>query len=363
MKSKINLGLLLCAFMMMFGWSSCSKERDEVQPAPLNDNELVESQLKLLKTRSGANEANTIIITTASSFSMSINYASDLIVNWGDGTEEINGLSHTYTDNLPVHTICIYGSQDAITSIHFNANEVIFVDVSRDTALYYFGSLGNRLTKLDLSNNKNLVIFKCFYEQISSLDFSQNHKLLQLVCYNSELRNLKLPINTSLKTLKCDYNNLDSLDLSSSIHLNRLNCNFNRLKKLDFSHNVELDYVLCSNNQISTLNGLQDTLETLNCSYNQITSLNLSRNKALQTILCDNNRLDDLVLPNTTKLDTINCSYNIFSTDPDKMLQLISQLPDRRNKDKGRISINNVSNLSTLQMFGTVLNWDIALVD
>lgn len=294
---------------------------------------------------------------------MSISHTSDLIINWGDGTEEINGLSHTYTDNLPVHTICIYGSQDAITSISITEQEVIFIDVSRDTVLNYFRSIGNRLTKLDISNNRRLESFLCNNEHISLLDFSQNDKLKQLHCSSSEVAKLMLPIKSNLETLMCNRNSLDTLDLSNSIHLKSLMCASNKLRKLDVSQNNKLNYISCFNNQIIAIDGIPDSLARMDCSENQMTSLNLSRNLALQTVWCYKNQLENLVLPDSKELITIICSYNIFSTDPDKMLQLISKLPDRRNKDKGRITINNVSNLSTLQMFGTVLNWDIALVN
>lgn len=361
MKSKINLGLLLCAFAMIFGWSSCSNDLEDMTPVVNDDASLVKAQLELLKkqTKAQSDATNTILVTTKKMVSFNVEHNSDIVVAWGDGTSDINVFEHTYTDNLPVHTILFYGRQDAIVHLSVTSNEIIFADVTKDTALQEYVSLLNRYTQLDLADLINLKRFVSVQGHLTSLDLSNNVLLEDLFCINNEIKDLSLPQNSKLQIIRCYSNKIVDLDLSGCEQLVTLYCEYNNIKELDVARNVLLDKCQCDHNQISKLDFSNNLdLRILYCNDNPLTSLNITQNSKLQSLWCQNAQLDELIFPASLDLKYVNCSGNKFSTDPDKMMNIIRRLPNRFGLERGTIYIDSVPNFDQLKNFADFLYWD-----
>lgn len=363
MKLKINLGLLLCAFVMMFGWSSCSNDLEDMTPVVNDDASLVKAQLELLKkqTKAQSDATNTILVTTKATVNFTVKHNSDIVVDWGDGASDINVFSHTYTDNLPVHTILFYGRQDAINELLLNSNEIIFVDITKNTTLEYFQSYSNRFTRLDVASCSNLKRIMSINGHLTSLDLTNNVMLEELECSFNEIKNITIPQNSKLKIIGCYSNKIIDLDVSNCLELTGLHCEFNNIKVLDVTHNANLDMCQCANNQITSLDFSNNLdLRILYCSNNPLTSLDITQNSKLQSLSCFNTDLDDLKLPNPSdsKLSLIYCNGNKFSTDPDKMMNIIRRLPNRYGLERGTIYIDSVSNFDQLKKFADYLYWD-----
>lgn len=363
MKSKINLGLLLCAFVMIFGWSSCSNDLEDMTPVVNDDASLVKAQLELLKkqTKAQSDATNTILVTTKATVNFIVKHNSDIVVDWGDGATDINVFSHTYTDNLPVHTILFYGRQNAIDELLLRNNDIIFADITKNTTLGYFQSYLNRFTQLDVAPCSNLKRIMSINGHLTSLNLTKNIMLEDLDCSFNEIKNITIPQNSKLKIIRCYSNKIIDLGVSNCLELTGLHCEFNNIKVLDVTHNANLDMCQCANNQIVSLDFSNNLdLRILYCNDNPLTSLDITRNSKLQSLWCYNTDLDDLKLPNPSdsKLSLIYCNGNKFSTDPDKMMNIIRQLPNRYGLERGTIRIDSVSNIATIKMICDLQNWE-----
>lgn len=112
----------------------------------------------------------------------SVGKTDDILVNWGDGTEEVNRFSHRYSDNFKNYDIVFYGKKDALLDLDCDSNQLIRLDVSHNVALTNLSCEGNHLTKLDVSKNVKLTNLNCGYNQLDSLNVSHNVLLTRLEC-------------------------------------------------------------------------------------------------------------------------------------------------------------------------------------
>ena len=137
-----------------------------------------------------------------------------------------------------------------------------------------------------------LTNLSCNADNIVSLDVSQNTALQTLYCqgsrnettftYNGKLASLNVSGCTELYSLECYYNQLTELDVSNNTALTRLDCYSNQLTELDLSNNTALTYLSCWGNQLTALDVSNNTaLKTLDCGSNQLTELDVSTNTAL----------------------------------------------------------------------------------
>lgn len=145
------------------------------------------------------------------------------------------------------------------------------------TALLTLNCSGNQLLTLNVSKNTALVDLYCFDNKLKSLDVSSNTALTNLSCTNNQLESLDLSKNTALITLDCGMNQLKSLDLSKNTALIRLECRMNQLKSLDVSFNTALTNLVCFNNQLESLDVSSNTaLRWLECYDNVIRGLGMT---------------------------------------------------------------------------------------
>ena len=111
--------------------------------------------------------------------------------------------------------------------------------------------------KMGVTNLKGVEFFPelevlyCPDNQLISLDVSKNTALQRLDCYDNQLISLDVSKNTALTELFCSVNQLSSLDVSKNTALVHLYCNDNQLGSLDVSKNIELDKLGCERNYFS----------------------------------------------------------------------------------------------------------------
>ena len=177
---------------------------------------------------------------------------------------------------------------------------------------YFFSSktvsIYGKVTELD-----------CSFNQLIALDVSKNTALIRLECYFNRLTALDVSKNTALISLDCYFNKLKALDISKNSALTWLNCSCNQLTKLNLSKNTNLSVLDCSINHLTELNVSKNTeLEILKCFNNQLTELNVSKNTVLQHLYCYNNSIYD-----------------------SKMDALVNSLPDRTASTEGSFRVIN----------------------
>ena len=106
----------------------------------------------------------------------------------------------------------------------------------------------------------------CFENQLVELDLSRNTKLRVLSCDWNQLTALDVSRNTELGELWCTYNQLTTLNVNGVAALQNLYCWENKLTKLDMSSNTDLRRLNCSNNQL-TVTDLNDIFSSLSVIY------------------------------------------------------------------------------------------------
>ena len=265
-------------------------------------------------------------------------------------------------------------------------------------ALTYLDCNGQQLVDLDVSKNTVLKNLYCYNNPLNTLDVSGNTELEYLDCYSAHLSALDVSINIALRHLDCRNNQLAELDVSKSTLLEWLNCGVNQLITLDVSKNSALQYLICNSNympspdsvigwqeiglglgntfqfypqlsgdpptgkditasfkdpgflaavreiinkpegpimdydvsRISSLNvGRWNTPNTiydlsgiehfkaltyLYCNGQQLTELDVSKNTALEYLYCGSNRLSTLNVSQNAALWHMECEYNLLTT-------------------------------------------------
>ncbi|REG90733.1 T9SS type A sorting domain-containing protein [Flavobacterium aquicola] len=180
----------------------------------------------------------------------------------------------------------------------------------------------NTLTSLNVSdasipNLKGIEAFSaltnldCSGNQLIALDLSKNTALTDLNCSSNQLKTLDLSKNTALSNLSLKNNMIESLDITQNTELTFVDCSNNTLTSLNVDKNIKLTKLICQNNQLSALNVKNNTaLTLLDFSKNQVTSIDLTKNKALTQLFCDSNKLPSLNITQNTALTELNCSSN-----------------------------------------------------
>jgi len=130
-----------------------------------------------------------------------------ITIDWGDGTVEnhtlpknVDGDYVTFTriyNSRSYRTIKITGNN--ITKLNCDDNELISLDISKNSALIELICEENQLTSLDVSKNSALIVLICEENELSSLDVSQNSALKVLDCSENQLTGAAL--NALFETL------------------------------------------------------------------------------------------------------------------------------------------------------------------
>ena len=212
-----------------------------------------------------------------------------MTIDWGDRTKK------------ETHTLVIY-------ELGFDGIEYRYIHSYSNTFRHTITIYGEKITHFCCSDN-----------QLMSLDVSKNTSLVELVCVNNQLTSLDVSKNTALTRLACAKNHLKSLDVSKNVTLDFLDCGENHLKSLDVSKNETLDFLACDENHLTNLDvSTNSALESLWCNDNQITSLDVSNNIVLTVLGCNSNQLSTATLDalfGTLNNNTVSREKRIFIQD------------------------------------------------
>jgi alpha-tubulin suppressor-like RCC1 family protein/Leucine-rich repeat (LRR) protein len=195
------------------------------------------------------------------------------------------------------------------------ANQLISLNVSKNTALTYLSCSFNNLTTLDVSMNTGLTTLGCGNNQLTTLDISKNIALTNLGCLNNQLTALDVSKNSALTILDCSNNQLTALDISKNTVLKYFSFNTNQLTIIDLSKNTALFDLSCYSNRLTVLDvSINKGLTYLYCNSNNLTTLDLTKNTVLTMLDCSSNQLISFNLKNGNNVNFqnkhINFQYN-----------------------------------------------------
>ncbi len=199
-----------------------------------------------------------------------------------------------------------------LTELRCGRNQLMAIDISKNTALTDLWCDNNQLTALDVSKNAGLRVLYCYSNQLTALDVSWNTSLSCLDCGFNQLSSLDVSRNTALRFLFCDSNCLTALDVGNNTALKEFHCGMNMLTALNVDSNTALTDLWCDSNQLTELNVSKNTaLEMLWCSDNRISTLDVSNNTVLKELWCYNNHLRTLNLGEMDKLAYLKANGQI----------------------------------------------------
>ena len=197
----------------------------------------------------------------------------------------------------------------SLTDLNCEDNEIVELDVSKNTELVELDCSINKIKSLDISRNAKLEDLIADHNNLEQLYTGSNTAIKMIDCYCNKLTELDLSANTALDELTCYSNKLTRLALPSSIY--KLECQDNQLTSLDLSSRAGIHYVDCHDNRIASisLDGCGH-LSTLYCYNNLLASLNVSNIRELNKLNCSNNRIASLELKGNAGLYELECSNN-----------------------------------------------------
>ena len=238
----------------------------------------------------GSVEIKAYPIDNKVTFSVTAYAASNITVDWGDGTTEkfdvLSNFKHEYS-NSEIQTIRItaetltglsvsYGNFEELklrncldlkylSCYLLNLKEIDIAEAKNLEELYCDD---NQLTALDISKNTSLTTLECRRNQLTNLDLNNNTTLMLLYCEQNQLTSMEVSNCTALLSFDCSFNQLTSLEVNNCTALNTLSCGWNQLTSLKLIGNTNLDYIQCNDNQLTaaTLNSLFESLPTLTYS-------------------------------------------------------------------------------------------------
>lgn len=196
-------------------------------------------------------------------------------------------------------------------------NNLITLDMNKNTALTELECRSNNLTALDVGKCTALSKLICYSNNLTALDVSKNAELSLLWCPGNDLTTLDVSKNTALTDIDCSGqglpygNGLSSLNVSKNIALETLQCTVNNLTELDVSKNTALTALALNGNKLTTLDVSNNTmLENLDCTYNDLIALDVSGNTELKWLNCQGNELTTLDVSNCVALTWLHCFGN-----------------------------------------------------
>lgn len=248
-----------------------------------------------------------------------------------EGPVEVVGAENPVYDESGRYVYTLTGNEISITGdlnyLFCPDNNIVNLDISRNTLLTNLDCSNNNLTAVDVTANVNLLSLNCANNQIKALNIKQNTNLGTLNIANNQLETIDLTANKMLTVLTVTGNMLNTLDVSNNISLLRVYCEQNQLTELDFSTNTKMKKLYCGKNPLTILNVSKNkALEYLSYSGSD-PEVDISLLSNLTTLDCTGGNITSLDVGKNTKLKQLRCYFNNISGE--EMDKLISSLPDR----------------------------------
>lgn len=218
---------------------------------------------------------------------------SDIMVDWGDGSFDMNHYAHTYTDGT-THTIKFYGSPTALTF---------------------------------------------------------------LSCNNLEATELVVKGNLALEKLFCAVNNLTELDVSTLLNLKELACGENQLSELNVNNNIDLIAIHCMDNRLTNINVCNNNnLEIFAIFNNQIDTIDITNNRKLRSLDFCNCLIQSVNIENNSEIEVLGLADTPLAFNQEELMKLINHLPNRGGMSYGNILIDEQL-ISSIQDIAALKNW------
>ncbi len=339
-----------------------------------NDNATIEVQWK---------EENSITLSTIKeqplSFAITPFTNDDIIIDWGDGTEQHYSIGKDVLKRIDGvalgNRIVIKGELLAADFSSYPGmgtwdNKFSGVSIKGMANLSELLLYMNPIKQLNTQTLKNLSTLDCAYTDIELLDLTSNKKLNKLVCFGNGLTSLNLSENKRLKELDCRNNKLTELNLNDTPELIKLDVQNNALGSVDLTKLTQLEELKLNNNNLTLLelsNNAQ--LVTLAVTHNKLKQLNTEGLKQLKVLYVNDNAIKGLNLSKNEKLIYLNCANNglsacelndLFATLPAYPTEVTDKIADNcslRVSDKGTHQRNDVASSETV--LATHRGWSV----
>ncbi|MEM6720787.1 MAG: hypothetical protein AAF611_15765 [Bacteroidota bacterium] len=159
----------------------------------------------------------------------------------------------------------------AIEVLNYDANSVLTVDLSNNTALRILYARSNGISSIDVSANTNLRLLFLTFNNLTSIDVSNNVNLTSLWVQDNLLTGIDISNNPNLINFGISNNQVTDLDLSNNVNLVNLFAANNSLMEMDLSLNSALVEIgLASNNleSVNVRNGNNTIITKFNVQFN-----------------------------------------------------------------------------------------------
>lgn len=146
-----------------------------------------------------------------------------------------------------------------LEKLAFEANQVVAIDVTKNTALTHLYCTLNSLVSLKVAGNTSLILLYCGHNRLATLDVSGCTSLTDLMCDMNKMTSLNMSGCTVLEDLNCQQNLLTSIDVSEFSNMTELVCWGNRIAAVDATNmttfkggtHIEGSYDLVCGDQLS----------------------------------------------------------------------------------------------------------------
>ena len=303
------------------------------------------------------------------------------------------------------------GIQDfaSLETLNCKDNQLLYLDLSKNSALTSLNAANNKLVSLDLKNGKNTLLdkntslftsninLKCIQVDDQSYstanwaglkDATANYNTLCnafIAIPDSNFENKLIDLGIDIdgkngKVLTSSIATITTLDVSSGaisnlsgiegfVALKQLNFSSNNLKAVDLTKNVALTSLNATSNQLLNLDlSKNSVLVQVDCSANNLFSLNLKNgnnlnftggnfknNPKLTCIQVDDKDFSDTNWPNlkeTTVSYALVCDDNSFTLIPDAVFEnRLIQLGIDKDGANGGVLTSSISSLKEVSLY------------
>lgn len=172
-------------------------------------------------------------------------YASELLIDWGNGTQT------AYHEPSGYYNIRYRDLPEGMQKVRITGRDISYLKASR-----------LNITDLILENCPSLEYLDCSGNELCKLDISKCTALEELYCNSNNLSRLYIPDNNKLTQINISYNNLQKINISNCTALHTFYCACNNLIELKIAPNIVINDINIYNNQLDTksLNNIVDLL-------------------------------------------------------------------------------------------------------
>lgn len=350
----INTVKILVYSLLVFvicGLHSCTNDSFESMDYNLKENmtdeEILEWQKTLWLNTRAEDAPIGIIVTTKADISCFLKISADITVNWGDGNINIitpvnnpyTKISHTYTDDLPGHSITFTGPDNSITYLNGNALEIIHADFSRSIDLYSLDLTDNRLTNIYLNDNFNLKILYLASNNLSALNIDNLTNLTNLQIGTNPISSINVKnAGDRLLELRLAQTQIVNLDISENPNLTNLDIFGTNIGPIDLSSFNKLTHLALSEPYSQIDLAYFPLLLYLVSDNTKIKRLDISKNPLIEGISCNDSDLEDIILGNQCeRLKFVNILSTPIEQNRRKIVDFAYDLPDRNNLSTGKL--------------------------